>query len=233
MTLYGADLFLNDIQQQRLVTITGHNGCGKTNLAFEMAMYYLRRGYKLISNIDNVWQDENMLERLQEPGYIKHSVIIMEEAGHHMRKWEYFEPLVLYKRKFDTFIFLPSARLPHENLSEFVAKPLPWLQRLMPINLNYWTYVQGSGDQDFLGSFWVSQGVSTGVYDTHDVSYAPDEIVDAFRRQIDWDNQQKGRSDKFSGVGSSNDLDAEAALLARAAKNTRRLLSLYKSKRGK
>jgi len=55
--LFLASDFLSHLDLLRTAAITGGKGTGKDLLAFELAQYYLRRGYRFTSNQRTVWSD--------------------------------------------------------------------------------------------------------------------------------------------------------------------------------
>lgn len=230
--LIGADLFLGDLQVNRILSIAGQRGSGKTAMAFELASWYLKRGYKLITNIDNIWQEDYLLGRMRmDSEYVKHSIIILDEGGRYLREWKYFENMFEFARKFDNIILIPSVRIAHENLAEFVCRPVTWLQRVLPIGLNYWTYTVKTGDQDIFGSFWFRASDSIGVYDTLDVSQNPKFIIESFSACIAEEAKRRGRSiESVLGLASDQESDQQAALLRGQEKVARRLLSVSKRK---
>jgi len=230
--LFAADLFLSDLSQNYVLSIAGQKGSGKTAMAFEIAAWYLRRGYKLISNIDNIWQDKYLPILLaRNPEYLKHSVLILDEGGRYLREWRYFENIFEFSRKFDNIILIPSTRVAHENLAEFICRPEMWIQRLIPGKFGYWTYTVKTGDKDITGSFYYRPDSSVGVYDTFDVSQSPSFIIEAFSKLIALEAQKRGRSaDSVLRVGNDADIDAQAALLRNQKKNFSEFVSLSSRK---
>jgi len=233
MTLFGADLFYADLSANYILSIAGQKGSGKTAMAFEIARWYLRRGYKLITNIDNIWSDADCEQKIEtNPEYLKHSVIILDEGGRYLREWKFFEDLFEYARKFDNIILIPSTRIAHENLSEFICRPNLWLQRILPGKLNYWSYQIKTGDHDIIGSFWYKPGETIGVYDTFDVSRSPVYIIKAFSALIQSEAAKRGRSpDTVFSLVMGTETDGQSALLFNQAKTARALLSLSSKKR--
>lgn len=165
MTFYNADGFLAAFSVSRVCTITGAPGTGKTLMAFELAMPFLKDGYSLASNIQNVWQDP--LYRSWEDYIPTSSIIVrwmkknkaspkdakdyfelpdvcpwvyrryypLDEAGRYLRAWKYFENLAQFPRKFRTYICIPSLRVPHADLASLLAICVVPFRQFLPFNM--------------------------------------------------------------------------------------------------
>jgi hypothetical protein len=214
------------------LSIAGQKGTGKTAMAFEIAEHYLKQGYKLITNIDNVWSDPDMDYQLKNNvDYIKDSVLILDEGGRYLREWKYFEDMFEYARKFNNIILIPSTRVAHENLAEFIARPNVILQRILPTKFNWWSYTVKTGDVDINGSFYFNPTV-IGVYDTLDISRNPLFIIEAFGRLISAEAVRRGRpADSVSKMGGDSDFSEQSEIIRASAKNTENLLSILKRSR--
>jgi len=105
--LVNAEPFTGVIDQYRLLTIGGKLGGHKTSHALALAEPYLRDGYRLVSNLSCIWNDEPKNVTLNSDGKLK-VIVIQDEAGLEIKSRFQIEEVAAYARKMDLMLFYPS-----------------------------------------------------------------------------------------------------------------------------
>lgn len=230
------------LDECRVVSIAGVKGAGKTAMAFELAEYYLRKGYGFYSNIQNVWNDNLYSEVMITPKHtvvtaedggllpdVYHKVLILDEGGRYLREWKYFENLFEFTRKTDNYLLIPSTRIAHQNLQEYLLIPwLPLYQFYLPGTIWEWRYDNGTSSpyHDF---FWHMPGRSIGVYDTQDISFTTTSIINAFTEFLDlYARIDFGRDgiQSVESIGGAADTEFQQAIAQRLSRDA---ATLYNS----
>jgi len=165
--------------QNRICTITGRLGSGKTRLAMELAAHFLERGYRLVSNVKTVWADQMDLS------YEK-VVLLLDEGGLWVRKASDAMKLAAYARKLNLIIIFSGKKLPHSDLCDLQISLFLdfWKNFLLPLSLWRWEYFPGGSVRPYHGWLWQAlPWYYNSVYDTIDPGKPPEEVIDyAFRR---------------------------------------------------
>jgi hypothetical protein len=184
------------LRRYRIVNIQGERGAGKDMLALELAVFYLRRGYRYWTNQLCIWNDP--IYRDDGSPDVKHRIVTLSEAGRYIREYRYFQDIFEFARKFDQYLLLPSVRPPHEDLQAFTVSPTFF----RPV----WQYVLFDGVSAYkTGRFiFIPSRRYMGVYDTLDVSLRPDPLLRAIERQIEIEAAARGR-DKLSVMAEDTD----------------------------
>lgn len=156
------DGFFRELSDNRICTITGRLGSGKTLIALELARYYLDKGYSLITNTTTVWGDnpDTVIKRsvqranlrqeeLKQNGNIHtkiapqvKAVSIVDEGGVHARSAKIAASIATFARKTDQIIIFAGKKQPHADLSDL--KVVMWFDFhknfLLPFKVWEWTY---------------------------------------------------------------------------------------------
>jgi hypothetical protein len=167
------DGLLYELAQNRVLTITGRLGSGKTRLAIEIATHFLRQGYKLITNIRTVYADPVSLD------YEK-VVLLVDEGGLFVRKASDAMKLAAYARKLNMVIIFSGKKLPHGDLCDLqVAMFIDlWKNFLIPLSIWRWEYFPGGGVRPYGGYlFQIAPWWYNATYDTVDPGKPPETII--------------------------------------------------------
>lgn len=105
---------INRIHSRKVMWITGENRSGKTALALDVAKYYLRSNFRLISNLNCVWNETLPVEL--DNNLMLNAVVILDEAGVSIRTKESIRYIMGAKGKLNAVFLLSSTEAPHEDL---------------------------------------------------------------------------------------------------------------------
>jgi len=105
---------VNKILSRKVIWIQGENRSGKSLLTLDISEYFLRSGWRLISNLNCVWNDSLPLEL--DSNLMLNAVVILDEAGVSIRTKESIRLIMGAKGKLGTVFLLPSTEAPHEDL---------------------------------------------------------------------------------------------------------------------
>lgn len=193
------DGFFRELSDNRICTITGRLGSGKTLIAFDLARYYLNKGYSLVTNTSTVWADDPDIviarslaklrkrkkELIENGNTITklapqvRAVSIVDEGGVHARLQKVATSISTFARKTDQIIIFAGKKQPHSDLSDL--KVVLWFDFqknfLLPFKIWEWTYrlsprkiYGGKLIQMHWQDYW-------GVYSTIDPAGDADKVV--------------------------------------------------------
>ncbi len=233
------DGFFTELDDNRILAITGRLSSGKSLLAIELAERYLKRGYKLVSQMTCAWNDEPETVEADELGR-RHVVAIVDEGGLYFRTSKSSNSVSSFAAKMDSYIIFSGRKLPHESLCSLTCQVWFdfWKNFLIPVKL--WRYDVENGRKAYHGFFWqTGWWVYWGIYDTLDPGDFPETIVTYFKRWAEVlfekygrkyqvsDVETGGREDGSELVEFSNDLSQSVRVFSDAAK------AVSKSKTGR
>ncbi len=115
MIIYDGGFFA-ELYQERIACVTGSLGTGKTLITHAIAQPFLRDGYKFFGNISSAWLDDIEKVKLTKKGEQVHAVVVCDEGGLYVRRFEDVKRLSSYARKLDIYIIFAGKKLPHEDL---------------------------------------------------------------------------------------------------------------------
>jgi hypothetical protein len=119
--IFPSSIVLNKLEGCFFLWIKGENRSGKTALAVDIAEYYLRDNFRLLSNLDTPWNDVLPLE-LDSNGQLN-AVVILDEGGVYMRTKESIRRVMGFKGKLNALFLMPSSEEPHEDLWRNYIEP--------------------------------------------------------------------------------------------------------------
>lgn len=158
------DGFFTELEDARLCYIGGRLGAGKTLLALKIAERFLRRGYKLLTNINSVWNDE-WPEKIDEEGKVK-AVAIVDEGGLYIRSMASVAALSSFSRKLDMYVIICGKREPHGELTELYLAPWFDGRRNLGIPVYIWRWDVEAGRKNYHG--YIAEGPRDGLYGVYD-----------------------------------------------------------------
>jgi len=148
MPIFGDRLFF-ELDTERIMCIGGALSGGKTRLAFDIALTYWRRGYRVISNVPHNFvnftgKDDNALFK---------TFVIVDEGGEYVRQAKVASVITRSAGKANYYMIFAGKRMPHKNLQDIIIRPrfdfyqnygLPfilWSCRVcsdVPYKFNFW-----------------------------------------------------------------------------------------------
>lgn len=119
MPILGDRLF-NELDQERVVCITGALSGGKSRLAFDIALHYWRRGYRVKSNVGHNFTDWMVTH---PKGLLYRTFNILDEGGEYVREAKVGSLITRSAGKADYYAIFSGKRLPHKDLCNVIIKP--------------------------------------------------------------------------------------------------------------
>jgi hypothetical protein len=119
MPILGERIY-NELDQERSVCITGALSGGKTRLAFDLALRYWRKGYKVNSNVLHNFVP---IAPDHKHGGLFRTFNIMDEGGEYIREAKVASLITRSAGKADYYMVFSGKRLPHKNLQDVIIKP--------------------------------------------------------------------------------------------------------------
>jgi len=170
---YGMDVWIDVLSTYRMAWISGRVGVGKTSIAYKTAEYYLKKGYKLITNNKCVWADENI--KMNENGTLR-AVVLIDEGGLYLKVNRQVELMASYPAKMDVVYLIPSYWPPARAAQQVRLHGMFTLRKAgLPWNVYKWT--AGTGAFRDSGIVICDTRSVFGIYDRQDPSAGADEII--------------------------------------------------------
>jgi len=228
-----SDGFFKELSDNKICTITGRLGSGKTLLAMELARYYLDRGYSLVTNTKTVWADnpirvmeravENQAKKQKEIEAAGHnyiapfqvrSVSIVDEGGLYARSPKFALDLASFARKTDQIIVFSGKKLPHSSLCDLQV--VMWFDFYknfgLPFKLWQWSY-RLSPKKIYYGKLIQTRWQDLyGIYSTIDPADNADKILDFSVKATRNLFKVYGREYKLSDMGATTNPSPEDAM---------------------
>lgn len=109
----------NELDQERIICISGALSGGKTRLAFDIAVRYWRMGFRILSNvphnfINSSGQDDFDLFRTYN---------IIDEGGEYVRQQKLASSITRSAGKANYYMIFAGKRLPHKELQAIIIRP--------------------------------------------------------------------------------------------------------------
>jgi len=176
MAILWDDGFYTELDDNRILVITGRLSSGKSLLACELAERYLKKKYRLLSQTQCVWNDDFETVIPDDKGKL-HTVIWMDEGGLQYRTSKASQALSSFAAKMDCYIIFSGKKMPHEDLCTLSCSVwfdfFKWF--LIPIKI--WRYDVTNNRKSYSGYFvQTSWWEYYGIYNTLDPGDAADDI---------------------------------------------------------
>lgn len=195
------DGFFGELDDNRILAITGRLSSGKTLMAVQLAQRYLARGYRLISQTGCVWNDEAKDIVPDSRGKL-HCVIIIDEGGLYFRTQDMARAVSSFAAKLDCYVIFAGRKLPHKDLCSLTCQMWFNALRWFWLPFKVWRYSVENGQKTYSGFFLETAWWDFyGVYDTLDPGDDPIRIV---RQMEEWTRTyfaRYGRTYSLSDVG--------------------------------
>lgn len=207
------DRLYNELDYERIFCITGALGGGKTRLAFDIALMYWRKGYKVISNVPNsfVPQPSNFSHPSTDFDLFN-SFLVIDEGGEYVRKDKIASAVTRSASKANYYVIFAGKRLPHKNLQDVIIKPRFdfWVNYGIPLIL--WR-AKVNSDEPYKFTFW--QFLPQLVHGTFSTRTSSGGIEQIFTRAITTveilareEGQEAGQQQEAGFDGLADDLAA-------------------------
>lgn len=234
---------INRIRSKRKIWIQGDNGAGKTALALDIAKVFLEDNFRLVSNLNCVWNDDLPMEL--DTNLQLNVVCILDESGVYMRTKESIRLVMGAARKLNAYFLMPSSEAPHEDLWSAYIEPHERLNQWLVVPLfgqyfydNYfkvWKYVTFHPKKGFQESifFQFHPKAFYYLYSTLSFGTSPEDILSLFQQSLEQQNKLLGNENmvkfqdlatKRSGVGESSSF-ASQQVATYQAESQRRIQS--------
>ena len=196
------DGFFAELDDNRTLVITGRLSSGKTLLAVELAERYLKKGYRLASQINCVWNDDLEEIKPDEKGRYK-MVAIIDEGGLYFRTQKSASSVSSFAAKIDSYIIFSGKKLPHADLCTLTCQVWFDAQKWFLLPFKIWRYDVFNGNKTYHGFFYqTGWWLYWGIYDTLDPGDNPAIIVDWFKKATKGFFERYGRTYEISDVES-------------------------------
>lgn len=113
----------DELDQERIICITGALSGGKSRLAFDLALYYWRKGFRVISNVPHNFDTDFITEKRQQQQHLENDFIILDEGGEYVREAKLASMITRSAGKANYYVIFSGKRLPHKNLQDIIIRP--------------------------------------------------------------------------------------------------------------
>lgn len=187
---------------RKFIWIQGVNRSGKTALAVDISREFLKSNWRLISNLNCVWNEQLPIEL--DSNLQLNCVVILDEGGIFMRTKESIRHIMGAKGKLNCVFLMPSTEEPHEDLWNGWIEPAERLNNwFVKKFLGVWVYenlfkiwkfveFDASSKDGFRKTifFQIHPKAVYYLYSTLIIGHSADDILSQFRQSLE-DQQAK------------------------------------------
>lgn len=206
--IFGSRLF-DELDQERIICITGSLSGGKTRLAFDIALFYWRRGYRIFSNVPHNFVNWTGVESYD----LFKSYVIIDEGGEYVRQAKVASAITRSAGKANYYAIFAGKRLPHKNLQDIIIKPRFDFYQNYGIPLILWRAVVNADEKYKFVFLQAFPQLVHGTYSTRTSSGGIEEVFSRASRTVDllakMEGQEAGEQQEAGYTGLADDL-AEA-----------------------
>lgn len=174
MPILGDKLY-NELDQERIICITGSLSGGKTRLAFDIALYYWRKGFRVFSNVPHNYENWTGVEDYD----LFKSYLVIDEGGEYIRNAKVASLITRSAGKANYYAVFAGKRLPHKNLQDIVIRPRFDFYQNYGIPLILWR-AKVNSDEPYKFVFW--QWLPQKVHGTYSTLTSSAGLEDMFAR---------------------------------------------------
>jgi len=142
------DRIFNELDTERIICIGGSLSGGKTRLAFDLARYYWRRGWRVNSNTAH-----NFKTYGADPFHLFKTFNIVDEGGEYVRSAKIASLITRSAGKADYYVVFAGKRPPHKNLQDIIVKPRFDFYQNYGLPVILWR-VRVNSDIPYVFTFW-------------------------------------------------------------------------------
>ncbi|MBI5945358.1 MAG: hypothetical protein HY864_13395 [Chloroflexi bacterium] len=203
--ILGSRLF-EELDQERIVCITGSLSGGKTRLAFDLALFYWRRGYRLFSNVPHNFENWTKNESYD----LFKSFVIIDEGGEYVRQSKVASSITRSAGKANYYAIFAGKRLPHKNLQDIVIRPRFDFYQNYGIPLILWRAVVNADEKYKFVFFQAFPQLVHGTYSTLTSSGGIEDVFARAERTVqilaEMEGQTAGEQAEAGYTGLADDL---------------------------
>ncbi|MBI3167257.1 MAG: hypothetical protein HYZ22_02180 [Chloroflexi bacterium] len=203
--ILGSRLF-DELDQERIICITGSLSGGKTRLAFDIALFYWRRGWRVMSNVPHNFENWTSVETYD----LFKTFVIIDEGGEYVRQSKVASAITRSAGKANYYAIFAGKRLPHKNLQDIVIRPRFDFYQNYGIPLILWRAVVNA-DEKY--KFVFLQALPQLVHGTYSTRTSSGGIEDVFARAertvkilAEMEGQEAGQQTEAGYTGLADDL---------------------------
>ncbi len=203
--ILGSRLY-DELDDERSICITGSLSGGKTRLAFDIALFYWRRGYRVFSNVPHNFKNWTGVETYD----LFKSYVVIDEGGEYVRQAKVASSITRSAGKANYYAIFAGKRLPHKNLQDIVIRPRFDFYKNFGIPLILWR-AQVNADEKYKFVFF--QAFPQLVHGTFSTRTSSGGIEDIFARAqytVDllakMEGQEAGQQVEAGYTGLADDL---------------------------
>jgi len=213
MIVSGAPRFYAELEQERILCISGQLGSNKSLLAHMLAVPYLYKGYRFVTNMASAWGEDWRTLKPLPPNNQYKVWAAMDEPGLYVRTFKTASVLSSFARKLDAYLIFCGKKLPHQDLQNLNLYQWFDFNKNFLIPLKVYRYdVRVSTTKTYAGYIWVTAWQAYyGVYSTLDPGDFPEEMVKAFETWTEAHFKRFGRQYKIQDVVTGNSDTVEMA----------------------
>jgi len=206
MPILGTRLF-DELQDDRMVCITGPVSGGKSRLGFDLALYYWRKGYRVFSNVGHTYEHYMGDDGLT----LFKSFVIVDEGGEYVRQSKIASAITRSAGKADYYVLFTGKRLPHKNLQDIIIRPRFDFYHNYGLPFILWSCKVNSTDKPYKFTFvqYFPQAVH-GVYSTLSSSSSIEKIFlradNTVKRLAEMEGEVAGSQSEAGFEGLADDL---------------------------
>lgn len=108
----------NELDQERVICITGALSGGKSRLAFDIALNYWRMGFRILSNVPH-----NFVSDTKDTFDLFKTYVIVDEGGEYVRQSKMASAITRSAGKANYYMIFAGKRLPHKELQTLIIRP--------------------------------------------------------------------------------------------------------------
>lgn len=112
------DRVFNELDQERILCITGALSGGKSRLAFDIALHYWRMNFRVLSNVPH-----NFVHNGEDDFDLFKTFNIIDEGGEYVRAQKLASAITRSAGKANYYMVFAGKRLPHKELQQIIIKP--------------------------------------------------------------------------------------------------------------
>jgi len=219
--LFGHQSFINELRENRTVYIGGRKSTGKTLLGLEIAEIFLKEGYRFVSNLSCIWNEDYKNEYF---GIDNDVIGFVDEGGIYTRTYKTVSGFTEFSRKTRSIVLFVGRKAPHEELCDFSVYPVwdMWKNLLIPIKIWGWEVFQRKKNYHgiFFQTGWqkyygVYSSIDPGDYPVYLLAFFEKRAQELFNTyQREYKIQDVAIGDAYKGQADSIESSRDMAFLA-------------------
>ena len=196
----------DELDQERIICIGGSLSGGKTRLAFDIALFYWRKGFRVLSNVPHNfehWMGEGTYDLFK-------TFVVIDEGGEYVRQSKVASLITRSAGKANYYTIFAGKRMPHKNLQDIVIRPRFDFYQNYGIPVILWR-AKVNTDEPYRFTFWqVFPQLVHGLYSTRTSSGGIEDIFKRAQITVDrlaeMEGQEAGQQAEAGYGGLADDL---------------------------